>query len=192
VVFERARPAHPSAAPPTSELPDDGREKALLDVRVVDPAGAAVDGASVLLTSAESRESFTTGDDGALVLTLTPGREHQLTVTGEGFEPQQVAVQGVSGRQTLTMTLLRHLPEGEIKGNVRSLRGGLPVRARITVGPIGKTIDTDEKGDFVIGVPPGQYTLEIVAPGHETQQRSATVERLGVTIVVVDLRRAPK
>ena len=57
---------------------------------------------------------------------------------------------------------------------MRSLRGGQPVRARITVGPIGKTIDTDEKGDFVIGVPPGQYTLEIVAPGHETQQRSAT------------------
>ena len=48
VVFERARPAHPSAAPTTTELADDEQEKALLDVRVVDPAGAAVDGASVL------------------------------------------------------------------------------------------------------------------------------------------------
>jgi hypothetical protein len=92
----------------------------------------------------------------------------------------------------MTVTMVRHLPEGEIKGSVRSLRGGKPVRAHIIVSPLGKTIDTDEKGDFVIGVPPGQYTLEITAVGHETQQRAATVERLGVTILVVDLRRAPK
>jgi hypothetical protein len=72
------------------------------------------------------------------------------------------------------------------------LRGGKPVRARIIVGPIAKTIDTDEKGNFVIGVPPGQYTLEITAVGHELQQRTATVERLGVTILVVDLRKATK
>jgi len=192
VVFERARPVHTETVAPTLQITDVEREDALLDVRVVDPADVAVAGASVELSSADSQASFSTGDDGALALTLTPGAEHQLTVTGDGFEPQQIAVQGVRGRQKLTLTLVRHLPEGEIKGNVRSLRGGKPVRARITVGPIGKTIDTDEKGDFVIGVPPGQYTLEITAPGHETQQRSATVERLGVTIVVVDLRRAPK
>jgi hypothetical protein len=192
VVFERARPLHAETVKATTEISQVELESALLDVRVVDPAGVAVADATVELASDERNERSTTSADGVAALTLTPDDTHQLTVSADGFEPQQTTVQGTRGRQTLTMTMARHLPEGEIKGSVRSLRGGKPVRARIIVGPIAKTIDTDEKGNFVIGVPPGQYTLEITAPGHETQQRTATVERLGVTILVVDLRRAPK
>lgn len=192
VVFERARPPPVDAARPTVEISEAELESAVLDVRVVDPAGSVVSGANVQLESRERREAASTGADGVAALTLTPESTHRLTVSAEGFEPQQTSVEGVRGRQTMTVTMVRHLPEGEIKGSVRSLRGGKPVRAQITVSPLGKTIDTDEKGDFVIGVPPGQYTLEITAVGHEAQQRTATVERLGVTILVVDLRRAPK
>jgi len=193
VVFERSRPKPvEQGVKPTVQISEVELEAALLDVRVVDPAGTVVTGAHIALESGERRERSTTDVEGVAALTLTPEGTHQLTVSADGFEPQQTTVEGVRGRQTMTVTMARHLPEGEIKGSVRSLRGGKPVRARITVSPLGKTIDTDEEGDFVIGVPPGQYTLEITAVGHETQQRTATVERLGVTILVVDLRRAPK
>ena len=61
--------------------------------------------------------------------------------------------------------------------------------ARISVSPLGKVLTTDDRGDFSIAVPPGQYTLKIEAEGYEPQERPARVEHLGVTILVIDLRK---
>lgn len=191
-VFEGARASQTDATGSTPAVSEVALEPAVLDLRVVDPAGVAVADASVTLQLDGQDQSVRTSAEGTVQLTLATERAQQLTVESAGFETQRAEVQGEHGRHALTITLARTLPEGEIKGSVRSLRGSRPVRARITVAPIGITVDTDDKGDFVIGVPPGQYTLEITAAGHEPQQRSAQVERLGVTILVVDLRRAPK
>jgi ribosomal protein L11 len=60
------------------------------------------------------------------------------------------------------------------------------------VQPLGIAVESDAEGNFKIAVPPGSYQLEISADAHERQQRPAQVERLGVTIVVVDLRRLGK
>jgi hypothetical protein len=168
------------------------QEPALLDVHVLDPAGAAIANAQVVVELGEQREERVTDSAGLASFTLTAEQTQSLTVTSEGFEPHQASVAGTHGRQDLSVTLSRRLPEGEIKGTVRSLRGGKLSRAHITVEPLGKSVDTDEKGDFLIVVPPGQYTLQITAPGFEPQERNAQVELLGVTILVVDLRRAPK
>jgi len=83
------------------------------------------------------------------------------------------------------------LPPGQIRGRVRSLRGGA-LRAKVEVQPLGQTFDTDAKGAFVIDVPPGRYTVHVHAEGHETQERPAEVEQDGVTILVIDLRRAKR
>ncbi|MDB4989354.1 MAG: hypothetical protein JWN04_4532 [Myxococcaceae bacterium] len=191
VVFEPK--VAPKAAQAPAIVPDVQQlEDALLEVRVLDPAGAPIAFANVTVALGDARQELKTDETGAANLTLTSEQTQSLMVTSEGFEPHQAQVEGTRGRQTLVVTLSRKLPEGEIKGTVRSLRGGKLTRAHITVEPLGKSVDTDDKGDFLIVVPPGQYTLQITAPGHEPQERNAQVELLGVTILVVDLRRAPK
>jgi hypothetical protein len=193
VVFEPARAAPALSltepvAPPSAE----GLEPALLELHVLDPAGAPVAQARVDVTFGTDAQALVTNAEGIAECPLAAAQKHDLEVRGEGFEPQRSEVYGAPGRQVLTLTLARKLPEGEIKGTVRSLRGGKLASAHITVEPLGKSFDTDEKGDFLIVVPPGKYTLQITAPGFEPQERNAQVELLGVTILVVDLRRAPK
>jgi hypothetical protein len=182
--------ALPAAVQPAVE--ETKLEPSVLEVKVRDPSGAPVAGASVQLAVEGDRKEATASEDGAVELELRPTREHTLSVSASGFQPQTVMVQGNAGRQSIEVSLARVLPEGEIKGNVRSLRGGQPVKARITIAPLGTVVNSDDKGNFVVDVPPGQYTLEIEAQGYEPQTRAAQVERLGVTIIVVDLRRAPK
>jgi hypothetical protein len=179
--------------PPVQPVIEDAKpEPPRLAVKVVDASGAPVDGATVQLAVEGARKEATTDAAGTLELELRPDLEHTLSVSAEGFQPHTVMVSGTAGRQPLEVSLARVLPEGEIKGNVRSLRGGQPVKARITVNPLGTVVNTDDKGNFVVDVPPGPYSLEIEAQGYEPQTRAAQVERLGVTIIVVDLRRAPK
>ncbi len=167
-------------------------EPSVLEVQVLDPAGAPVKAAAVQLAVEGDRKEATTNAAGSAELELRAGIEHTLSVSAEGFQQQSVMVRGTPGRQTLQVSLVRVLPEGQIKGNVRSLRGGQPVKARITIAPLGTAVNSDDKGNFVVDVPPGQYSLEIEAQGYEPQTRAAQVERLGVTIIVVDLRRANK
>jgi Carboxypeptidase regulatory-like domain len=188
-----ARERGVSLPPPAPIVVEEATpEPALVEVQVVDPVGNAVAGAAVQLSAEGERKETTTGPNGSAELPLRSGVANTLGVSGDGFEAQTVTVQGTPGRQVVKVALTRVLPEGEIKGNVRSLRGGQPVRAKITVMPLDRTVDTDAKGDFAIDVPPGQYSLEIEAAGFEPQTRAAHVERLGVTILVVDLRRATK
>ncbi len=76
-----------------------------------------------------------------------------------------------------------------IRGRVRSGEHGegLP-GARVVVEPGGLSARTDERGEFEIEVPPGNYDVLIDARGHESQHTRAVVERLGVTVLNVDLR----
>jgi hypothetical protein len=192
VSFARASQEYTPDEPAQPVIMEAKPEPSVLDVKVLDASGAPVNGASVALAVEGDRKEAQTDSDGGAELELRPTLEHTLSVSAEGFQPQSVMVQGTPGRQAVSVSLARALPEGEIKGNVRSLRGGQPVKARITIAPLGKVVNSDEKGNFVVDVPPGQYSLEIEAQGYEPQTRAAQVERLGVTIIVVDLRRATK
>ncbi len=233
VALDPRRPPPPKAPPRPRPEPPEEPAPALLELRVVDPAGAPLAGARVSLATEPERaagvgraapdldahehdaapvqgepeparthaldarepgreQRVETDDAGLAQLTLAPGEARYLRVEKDGFLPRTVELAPPSGPSRETVTLERDLPEGEIKGKVRSLRGGKPVRAQVIVEPLGIAVDTDSEGDFVIDVPPGPYRLEIRAPGYEPQQRDAHVERLGVTILVVDLRRAPK
>ncbi len=198
IAFERRAERALAPPPPPPSAPEEPEpEPALLELRVVDPAGAPIAGARVELveevdergSAGSSRE---TEADGRALLTLAPERNQRVRIEKEGFLAHEAELARAPGRSSVTVTLARDLPEGEIKGKVRSLRGGGAVRAQVIVEPLGIAVDTDDEGNFVLDVPPGQYRLEIRASGYEPQQRDALVERLGVTILVVDLRRAAK
>lgn len=178
---------HVVAAPPPTPEPDEPAPTAALIVQVLDPAGAPLAGAEVTLGDAAP---VATDASGRVSLQLPHDRTLRLGVAHEGFEPAQTELAAPGAQGELSITLARVLPEGQIKGKVRSLRGGRPIQARVQVEPLGIAVDTDARGAFAIDVPSGHYTLEITAQGHEPQTRPAQVEHHGVTILVVDLRRA--
>lgn len=194
VLFERQPTRAPAAAPVARAAPPAEPAAVSRALRVTDPAGAPLADASVTFTSAEGEQQLVTDASGLVVLRWPPASAPHVAVRKEGFQPKELDLPSAPSADApqLTVALERVLPDGEIKGSVRSLRGGKPLRSRITVQPLGLAVETDAKGSFQIDVPPGEYTLEISAEGHEPQRRQAHVELRGVTILVVDLRRSTK
>jgi hypothetical protein len=86
----------------------------------------------------------------------------------------------------LEIRMAPRLPEGEIRGTVRSF-SGQPLRAKISVEPIGASVEADAQGDFMLSVAPGTYSVVIRAPGYREQRRRVKVEEQGVTVLNADL-----
>ena len=61
--------------------------------------------------------------------------------------------------------------------------------AQLTVAPLGTASDSDERGEFTIDLPPGEYEVSIEASGYRAQKRRVKIEQDGVTILNVDLGR---
>jgi hypothetical protein len=175
--------ASPVSAAPAAQSPPSGPPK--LSLSVVDPRGWPIPGARVV--SGAGGDALLCDDFGRAQLELPPDGA-ELTIEADHYEPLHYQVlPGAHGPQTVT--LAARLPAGEIKGAVRSL-SGQPLQARLEVSPSGLVVFSDAQGQFAVEVAPGDYTLRISAGGYETQERPAQVEERGVTIVVVDLRKA--
>jgi hypothetical protein len=201
VVLDRKPPptrSAPQIAPTKPEpLPPVLRA---IKLRILDVNGQPVVGARVEVP-VEARESaLTQSDDGQHNTYITdaqgnvtlqvPAGVTAVTIEAEGYEPLWRTLAGEPTEET-AVVLKPGLPAAEIKGVVRNLAGD-PVRAMVTVQPEALTVTTDARGQFAIGVAPGDYLLKIVADGYETQERRAQVELRGVTIIVIDLKKATK
>lgn len=193
VVFDRrSRTPEPDAKalPAPAQTQEEGRLGELL-VQVSDPEKSPLAGAHVTIRSEHGTQRATTDASGRAGLRVVRGEPLELTIEAEGFHSASQTLSLDEPELVLALSLERSLPEGEIKGRVRSLRGG-PLKAKIEILETGRVVETESDGTFRIDVPPGDYRVRITAEGHEPQERSAQVERLGVTILVVDLRRSRK
>lgn len=188
VTFEATRAPPPRIVVPSEPVLPPA-EPVSVAVRVLDVTGTPIEGASVTVGDEAASEQKRTDAQGTALVLLEEARP--IAVEAEGYERYEGQISPASPEGRI-VRLTRNLPEGEIQGKVRSLRGGRPLRARVVVQPLGIAVESDAEGNFKIAVPPGSYQLEISADAHERQQRPAQVERLGVTIVVVDLRRVVK
>lgn len=186
VFLERRQPERATAPgeplAPEQSAPEPAALRAL-QLRVVDASGQPIAGARVWLSGDRERSSSRTDAEGNVTLRVSEGAV-SITIEADGYEPIERTLAGNASDSTLA--LKPELPAGEIKGAVRNLAGD-PVHASVTVLPQAMTVKTDARGQFAIGVAPGDYTLKIVADGYEPQERRAQVELRGVTIVVVDL-----
>jgi Carboxypeptidase regulatory-like domain len=195
VVLAR-KPPSPAPAPAPAPAPSAVVEVAppapilrAVMLRVLDPSGQPVAGARIAVPRDGEQDEYTTDAQGNVTLQV-PAGVTAVTIEAEGYEPLWRTL-GREPKQETAVMLKPGLPPGEIKGMVRNLAGD-PLRATVTVLPQAMTVSTDARGQFAIGVAPGDYTLKIVADGYEPQERRAQVEVRGVTIIVVDLRKATK
>ena len=174
-----AQPAEPAPAPVAAPAVRS------VSFDVTDAEGAPIAGARV---SAGGR-SYRSDSEGHVELELPPGAD-AISIEAPGYEPTTQQL-GATGAPVQRVVLAPPDPGSEIKGVVRNL-ASQPLAARIEVLPVGTRVSTDREGQFVIRIAPGDYRLRISADGYETQERPAQVEPSGVTIIVVDLKRARK
>ena len=177
-----ARPPRAVQAPPAPAAPVVGA----VDGQVVDAAGRApLPAASIEVAG---REPVLSDAQGRFTLVDLPPGEVELHASGGGFRPTTARANVVAGARTaLEVALERELPEGQIRGTVRTFDGKPLLTAQVRVEPGSSLVKPDADGNFELDVAPGEYAVEISAPGYLPQQRPALVEHNGVTVIVVEL-----
>ena len=171
----------PEIEPAPEPIASDARR--VVRGRVLDPSGTPITGARVHLADA-AEPTATTASDGTFTLEGVPAGA-ALVLDADGYEPQTFT-EGAAGTD---IVLARALPEGALRGLVRSLSGHA-LTATIRVEPSATTAQTDADGAFELALPPGHYDITIEAHGLITQHRAVDVEVGGVTVINVDLRAA--
>jgi hypothetical protein len=192
-------PPAPSPAPPAPTAPPPAAPAtAELVGRVTAADGRKLSDLRVAIVGGDDARDVTVDDDGAFHSQGKPGEEVTVTVEAAGCVPVRTAATLVAGSPTeLDIKLQRQAPRGQIRGQVRSLKGSA-VAAEIRIEPEtaadGATGASGTKslradgGRFEIDVPPGRYRVTISAPGYQIQNRSVEVEENGVTLLNIDLR----
>jgi hypothetical protein len=178
----------PAAPPPPALV------KAQLEGRVASADGSALPEVrvSVRASSGVEAEAVEVDADGRFAFTGKPGQSVTVQAEAKGYEPDSETVTLVAGDTTeVKLTLKRQLPGGQIRGLVRSFKG-TSLDAQITIDrsdQASRALRTQD-GHFEVDVAPGAYEVTITAPGYETQRRRVEVEKNGVTVLNVDLRKA--
>jgi hypothetical protein len=189
-----ASPPAPAVERPAEAAPESAPRRVRVALRVIDASGAPIAGARVSFEVDGAMRGSQADNAGRTSVDGVEGETLDVLVEAKDFAPRSVEVAlgtlPLAAGAEQVVTLESTLPAGEIKGKIRSLRGG-PLVARIEVVERGESVMSQPDGNFRLTVPPGSYTLRITAERHETQERSVRVEQLGVAILVIDLRRLP-
>jgi hypothetical protein len=178
-VGERANPPVPVAMRPLATT---------LRGVVLAANGEPVVGAKVWVGKGERGVQTTTDVQGRYELSELPLGEQVLKITAEGWDEHIQPIQLSALSAPVLTELKRPLPEGQIRGQVRSF-GGKAITATIRIEPIGRELRTDSNGQFTSDIPPGDYQVTVQASGHHPQTRPVRVEHNGVTVLVIDLDR---
>ena len=198
------RPSRPSAAPPPSEAasapPPKPTEQAAAPAapseakagsargRITDQDGRAVARARVHIGGLEAGVDVETDAQGGFERgEIAPGKT-EVSVAAEGYRGETRSVEIVAGQTAeLDVQLTRALPEGQIRGLVRSFAGA-SIAATARIEPLGKEVAVGESGRFEFDVPPGDYDVIVRAPGYVDQHRHVRVEANGVVVIDLDMR----
>lgn len=171
---------------------------------VIDGNGKPVVGSKVLLTLKNSEVEPTTTDEngtylfkGVRIGESVEDKETldetavEISVDLSGMKPGKAVIARVT-KETNTVppiTLEPVLVPGELRGIVRSLRGGKAVQgATIVVDPGGMKLESQADGTFQGNLDPGQYKIKVSASGFRLQELDVTIEPNGVAIKNIDLQ----
>jgi hypothetical protein len=169
---------------------------ATIDGRVVAADGAALTAPHVTIQTGGDPVGVTVnvGGDGRFTFTGKPRQILTVRAQAADHEPATASVTlGDGAPRSVTLTLDRKLPSGQIRGLIRSFKGdGLDADVEIEPGDHARQTQTlhTKDGRFEADVAPGTYDVTITASGFETQRRHVEVEQNGVTLLNADLRGA--
>ncbi len=162
-----------------------------VDIAVTGEGGAPVADADVELmpAGATAPSAARTDKDGRATFTDVAKGPAQVTVRQAEHADRTLDVNVVPGQATsVPVALDKKLPPGQLLGTVRNYNGK-PLKATLTVAPIGTKGQSDEHGEFTLDLPPGDYDVTIEADGVKPQTRKVKIEQNGVTILNVDMRK---
>jgi TonB-dependent receptor len=153
VAFDRATPI--------------ARAEVVVDGRVVGRTNA--DGAALLRLEPGARELVLRVDGREVLrqsLTLAPGENAELIATLEpGAEPRILFESSRGSAAGSTPTPVDAGPPGRLAGRITSAEDGKPVaNARVFVSGTPIDVRTDADGRFEATLPPGDYSISVVAP----------------------------
>lgn len=175
----------------TTEQPDETPAETVgTAVGRVTSGDTAVVGAQIELTSDVDGQTRTVRSDadGRWQVADVPIGGARYRITAEGLEPAEGTLTIAAGAPVETSSVLaRPLPQGEIRGVIQA-SNGRPLAARIVIRPLGRELTADAEGSFAVEVAPGEYDVEVSAPGHRAQTRHVTVAEQGVVVLNVQLR----
>ena len=165
---------------------------AWIEVLVVGAGGEAVAGADVVLLPTAGSEEVRmgrTGPDGRAIFEGLDRGLARVRVSYRGHRTSSRLVEvETGGKSTVRFSLTQALPPGQLRGVVRAFTGQ-PLAADLSVAPIGARTSSNARGEFEIDLPPGDYEVTVEADGYREQRTRIRIERDGVTILNVDLRR---
>jgi hypothetical protein len=111
-----------------------------------------------------------------------------VDVTADGFVETTRTITLSASTSPLEVSLAKALPSGQVRGLVRDF-GGKPLAAGVRIEPLGLDVPVAPDGTFQANVVPGSYNVVIHADGYADQKRRVVVERDGVTMLNVELRK---
>jgi hypothetical protein len=118
---------------------------------------------------------------------LLPG-DVIVDISAPGFTPIKKTITISETSPPIDIVVSHALPAGEVRGVVLDL-GGKPIMATVRIDPGGVDVPLGPDGRFRTDVQPGSYDVIIRAPGYVDQKRHITVERDGVVLVDILLRK---
>jgi uncharacterized membrane protein len=176
--------------PPPKEPEEAVVATASVRGKVTTADGSALPDVRVTVTSGERSQPVVVENDGRFTVEGAPGDELVIAVEANGFLPLSQPVTLAAGQPAeLALELQRRPPSGQLRGFIRSFRGSA-VDAEIVVDGSGTELRAKD-GRFEVDVTPGTHEVRISAHGYVTQVRRVNVEQDGVTLLNIDLKRAP-
>jgi hypothetical protein len=186
------RPVAPVAPSPSPNVPAPARTtRARLKGRAMAEDGVTpLAHAEVVVTPANGGEKQRTETDAEGRFEsgeLDPG-DVTVEISAAGFAPLKKTVTLSETSPPIDVVVTHALPAGEVRGVVLD-PGGKPIEATVRIEPGGVDATLGPDGRFRTDVQPGSYDVVIRAPGYVDQKRHITVERDGVVVVDIVLRR---